>query len=373
MRARLVSGMLALLLLIGGCGQVDAAGLVEEYLTALTIGDFDRAAQLSTEALVELNGDDSAEARFVQTYLAQVRFTVREAQKEDDDRYRVPVELIAPDLRPIVGRVLANLLGEAFASAFMLTPLDEKTMTQRLVDSLTAEITRSDASTITVERTVMVERIDGQWKVTTPVFAESGLLDIFDDGFLANSYAEESRARRAESLRRRIAAIEEQLTELRRDREFAEQSRSKLSKFVVSNAKFYWAVDGWWEEPVIELTVQNNTEFPVARAYFHGRLVSPGRSVPWVEEDFNYAIPGGIEPGEIQTWKLVANSFSTWGSAPRDRDDLILEVEVTRLDGPNDQVLLDAEFPDYKAEWLADLEADLAELQEELRALRTEE
>ena len=26
--------------------------------------------------------------------------------------------------------------------------------------------------------------------------------------------------------------------------------------------------------------------------------MSPGRSVPWLKEDFNYTIPGGLEPGE---------------------------------------------------------------------------
>jgi hypothetical protein len=88
-----------------------------------------------------------------------------------------------------------------------------------------------------------------------------------------------------------------------------------------------------------------------------------------VDEDFNYMIRGGIEPGEAQTWNLAPNSFGPWGSAPKDRKDLALEVVVKKLDGADGQTLFDAEFPEYKAERLAELEKQLEALEAQVRDL----
>ncbi|MHB9145716.1 MAG: hypothetical protein ACYC5Y_10335 [Symbiobacteriia bacterium] len=62
-------------------------------------------------------------------------------------------------------------------------------------------------------------------------------------------------------------------------------AKSEGNGFVVQRAKFYYDKSGFLTEPVIDMTVQNGTAKAVSRAYFHGVVTSPGRSVPWVEDD----------------------------------------------------------------------------------------
>lgn len=91
----------------------------------------------------------------------------------------------------------------------------------------------------------------------------------------------------------------------------------------------------FFEKPVIKMTVFNGTKHPVRTAYFHAKLTTPGRSVPWVDADFNYDIPGGLEPGEIASWSLSPNFFdSDWDHALEAKDANLL-IQVDNLDDLN--------------------------------------
>jgi hypothetical protein len=162
----------------------------------------------------------------------------------------------------------------------------------------------------------------------------------------------------AERQKRREAAMKE-IGELVKERDAAAKSRAELAKFEVLRARFskpknYFGMP----EPQILLRVKNGTAQPISRAYFHGKLTSPGRSVPWVEDDFNYTISGGLEPGEEAEWTLAPNMFSDWGSADAPAD-AGLEVTVVRLDGPAQQPLFSTrEFTPEDAERLAALQRE---------------
>ena len=121
-----------------------------------------------------------------------------------------------------------------------------------------------------------------------------------------------------------------------------EQAKEDLAKFVVKDSRFYFSEGGFMQEPIIDITVENQMPMAVSRAYFKGVLATPGREVPWVEEDFNYSIGGGVEPGEEQTWNLSPNMFGGWGKAPKDRNDMVLTVEVVRVDGADGEPMVDA-------------------------------
>jgi len=92
-------------------------------------------------------------------------------------------------------------------------------------------------------------------------------------------------------------------------------------------------------EATIVLTVQNGTAHPIRRAMFHGRVVSPGRSVPWIEGDFNYSIPGGLEPGEKTTWRLTPSMFQGRWTSVRAPSDSRMEVRTVGLEGPDGEPL----------------------------------
>ncbi|WP_301154499.1 DUF6694 family lipoprotein [Metapseudomonas otitidis] len=123
----------------------------------------------------------------------------------------------------------------------------------------------------------------------------------------------------------------------------AETARAGLQQFKVERSRFYISEGEYSFErkPVIELTVVNGTGKPISRAYFKGTLASPGRSVPWVVDDFNYEIPGGLEAGERVQWSLAPNMFSKWGNVKAPAD-AVFTVEVVRLNGADGNTLFDA-------------------------------
>lgn len=187
-------------------------------------------------------------------------------------------------------------------------------------------------------------------------FSSSSKSDIFKNlnGATAediHAKAEAVRERRREEERRQ--ALQE-IEELEKKKKSAIEAKKHIAKFEVQKARFQKERIGYMERPVISLTVVNNTKHPVARAFFKGTLSSPGRSIPWVKDDFNYSIPGGLEPSEKANWRLGLNRFSEWGSVDAPRD-AVLSVEVVKLEGAEDKILFDAEFSDEDEKRLAEL------------------
>lgn len=164
--------------------------------------------------------------------------------------------------------------------------------------------------------------------------------------------AKQVKKERAE--RERQQALSE-IRELQEKQESAEAAKKELAAFKVSRSRFYIQKKEFgMDQPIIELDVVNNTAYPVSRAYFRGTLASPGRAVPWLQNNFNYKIPGGLESGEKAHWELAPNMFSDWGriDAP---EDAIFTVEVIRLDGADSEPLYSADFSEPDAERLAEL------------------
>ena len=179
-----------------------------------------------------------------------------------------------------------------------------------------------------------------------------------------NAVLAERKVKEQEQSKKEIEDIKQELAELNQKKSIAEKSKEVLKQFIVVKSRFYYKENKYTgKEPIIELTVKNETKYPISRTYFEGILASPKRSVPWLKEDFNYQISGGIEPGEELTWSLAPNSFGSWGRAPKDRDDMILTVTPTDLDGADGKTLLKEKFSKYDQEELERLENRLAALQ----------
>ena len=136
-----------------------------------------------------------------------------------------------------------------------------------------------------------------------------------------------------------------EIAELQAREAAADSVAKELAKFTILRSRFYKRKDTFSDDPIIELTVRNDTPYPISRAYFRGTLASPGRSIPWLTDEFNYKISGGLEPGEEATWHLAPNMFSDWGKVEV-RPDMVLTVNVLRLDGPNEEPVLHLPFTD---------------------------
>jgi hypothetical protein len=158
-----------------------------------------------------------------------------------------------------------------------------------------------------------------------------------------------------------IAVIEGDLAE---SEALYASARSQLDAVNVQGARFYWA-GRYFLEPVISLSVTNNGTTAISRIYFHGKVETPGRTIPWIDEDFNYVVVGGLEPGETRRLSLSPNRFGEWGaSETQGRRDLVFTVTVVDIEGPNGERLLSLTPEEMTArrEHLAALRQTRAEL-----------
>ncbi|MCH2341459.1 DUF6694 family lipoprotein [Pseudomonas sp. NPDC047963] len=163
------------------------------------------------------------------------------------------------------------------------------------------------------------------------------------DGKTADEVIARASAIKAERAAREKAQALEEIAELEAKLIEADSAKAELAKFTVERSRFYLRDKqySYRKEPIIELSVTNGTAHPISRAYFKGTIASPGRSVPWLSDTFNYSIAGGLEPGETAEWALAPNMFSDWGkvNAPA---DAVFTVEVVRIDGADEAALFDA-------------------------------
>ena len=178
----------------------------------------------------------------------------------------------------------------------------------------------------------------------------------------------ERREKEREQAINEIEEIKAEIAELENKRSETEKAKQDLKKFDVVLSRFYFQKSSFMEEAVIELTVKNETTHPVSRAYFNGVLSSAGRSIPWVQDSFNYKISGGLEPGEQATWKLSPNMFGEWSKAPKDRDDMVLTVSVYRIDGADDKAIYDSNFSEKDSDRIEVLNKRLSELQKSVQS-----
>lgn len=171
-----------------------------------------------------------------------------------------------------------------------------------------------------------------------------------------------------------IAKAEEKLAATTEDLKLASAAAVELAKLEVTSAKFSKLTPQYGpERPLLEISVKNGTGKTVSQVTFLGRLVSAGRSVPWLEAELSYSVPGGLEPSESASWSLGPNPFSEWGSVEVPAD-VELKLEVVRLYDAAEVVI--AEVPRDKSSFRAKprsvttLEAESAALATQLEELR---
>ena len=192
--------------------------------------------------------------------------------------------------------------------------------------------------------------------------ASSASVEAKMKGALDGKTAEEVIAQAAQVKAERQARAREQalaeIQELEKKRVDAEKSREELKKFAVLRSRFHVQEQRFMgKQPIIEITVKNGTNSPVSRAYFNGVIASPNRSVPWLKDDFNYSIKGGLEPGEEASWSLAPNMFSDWGKVEAPAD-AVFTVTVERLDGPDGETLFSTRgFDEDDGKRLAELKS----------------
>jgi len=202
-------------------------------------------------------------------------------------------------------------------------------------------------------------------KILQPIHGKTGEQVIAEGNRIKEEYATKEKERAAKEREEVLGKIKD----LESKKALVETVKAELAKFKIISARFYKKDKTFMDrvigkEPAIDLKVKNETGYPVSRAYFTGTLSSQGRAVPWLREDFNYSISGGLEKGEEATWHLAPNPYGKWGTATSEApDNAVLTVEVVRLDGADDKALFDSkDFSDSEEESLKTMKTRLSKI-----------
>lgn len=117
-------------------------------------------------------------------------------------------------------------------------------------------------------------------------------------------------------------------------------NEAELAKIKIGNpkVKIYKGKYVWDNKTIIAFDIENGTNEPISNVGFHAVLVSEGRQIPWLEDDFSYDFAGGLNPKEKQHLNLRPNIFSEWEEL-ENRKDYKLILEVIRVKGAGGSIL----------------------------------
>lgn len=134
--------------------------------------------------------------------------------------------------------------------------------------------------------------------------------------------------------REQLVKAKAALNDVRAQAEEAQRVRAEqqiiLQSVKISSPRFAYQNSGFSDQPIISFTISNQGTIPIRRIFMHGKVQTPGRAIPWVDADFNYEFPGGLEPKETQTLNLAPNMFSDWGKVPKEAaKGTVLDLTLT--------------------------------------------
>ena len=152
----------------------------------------------------------------------------------------------------------------------------------------------------------------------------------------------------------------QEIKKLENQKVSAEKGKVKLAKFKLVSSRFYKQKEKYSEEElIIELTMKNETNNSISKGYFVGTLASDNRSVPWLQDSFNYSIPGGLEPGEEINLRIVPKYSSELNTISISQN-AVFTIEVKQLNGVNNKPLFSVcKFTPEDEKRLKELKASL--------------
>ncbi len=95
----------------------------------------------------------------------------------------------------------------------------------------------------------------------------------------------------------------------------SDSARSVISSVLISDPQFR-VVRYNDRFAKIDATFTNRTAFAISSADAHVVLRSPGRSVPWAEDNFTFFFDGGLEPGESRRETVYGDAIWRMTEAP---------------------------------------------------------
>ncbi len=163
---------------------------------------------------------------------------------------------------------------------------------------------------------------------------------------LAGQYVNSLNGMTAEEVVKKAQEMNDsKLSKVTTDAESYNTIQKELNKVTISDVSISKSKDSLnMEKVTVKLTVKNELNQAISAVYFSGTVTTEGRSTPWIKEEINYSIPGGIEPNETKKLELEPNMF-TW-SGDKLPANAKLELALTQVDDAKGEPLL--KLPDTK-------------------------
>lgn len=166
----------SMLFTFAGCNpEKKGDATVTKMFEALKISDFETAKKYANFDAVELNmgerEEDKAEenaeesAYIISKILSTLQYEIVSSEKIDKNNVTVVAKVTNINTKPIVEKVLRELVALSFSQALSTRPIDEDEETQKLFECFKAELEKEDAETFTRTVTIKVSKVDKNWQV----------------------------------------------------------------------------------------------------------------------------------------------------------------------------------------------------------------
>jgi hypothetical protein len=152
----------------------------------------------------------------------------------------------------------------------------------------------------------------------------------------------------AEARFRRIREVRSAVIYLESGRDATEAVRQELAEFKFGAARVFKRHRQFLEWPVIEMRVFNGTDHKVDLVHFRAALLSPDDEDPWLVEEFDHVVLGGMEPGGSDVWRIEPRQRD-WIRLIDPHPDLMFSIEPLRLEALGGNVLAATDWGEIEA------------------------
>jgi hypothetical protein len=131
-------------------------------------------------------------------------------------------------------------------------------------------------------------------------------------------------------------------------------ARKSLESIVVERTTMTTDTSGLFPRRILYMMVRNDTGHNLSSISFNIKTFAPGREIPYLNDDFRYEIPGGIQGKETLEWQLEPNTLlnDEWN---RDIPNGIIQIRATACADANGNVLFQDTWDSQKDNLLSTL------------------
>lgn len=153
--------------------------------------------------------------------------------------------------------------------------------------------------------------------------------------------------------------VKRRISELNKEKSSLNSARKSLESIVVERTTITTDNSGLLSRRILYMMVRNNTGANLSSISFNIKTFAPGREIPYLNDDFKYEIPGGIQGKETLEWQLEPNTLlnDEWN---RDIPNGIIQIKATACTDANGNVL-------YQDTWSAEKDKLMESLKEFLK------